>query len=423
MVMHSYMGKNYLTPLKKGCKPLINRRITRDWLYDGVKGWQTKYKKASDIEEHVKKVLFGRVQFRFTSNHFTDATPPFKATEQGRGGRQEQAPNHDMTSARYIRMYLNTPKFKKLELTKWEMPDKYTPVVTLKELVNAGMHFGHSSSIWNPSMLKYLYDDNNGTHIFDLVQTAASLNRACYYAMEAASKGATFLLLGTKAQAQPIVREAAKRLGMPYCDQRVVGGLISNFFLAKQGIDLMLKLEKEEAQGAWKKLNLDIQDRNTLKLRRLQRLYDGVRDMEFLPDIVILVDELKERCIVDECDRMAIPVIGLVDSNNRPDKIDLPVPGNASSSRCIELFVSKLEDSIMNGLRLLKAIPPGNREVIPEAFDPWLFSINRNRGQFHRSKRQPWHKGMYGTYENFKKARPFGHIPGLPKYREINWNE
>merc|ERR1719291_847846 len=134
----------------------------------------------------------------------------------------------------------------------WEMPANFSKSVTLEELVAAGMQYGHASGVWNPKMLKYLYAEHDGTHIFDLVQTAACLNRACYYVMEAASKGAVFLFSGTKDQAKPLIKAAALRTGMHYCDSRFIGGLLTNWQQVQKGVQLLKKMSVEYEQGAWK---------------------------------------------------------------------------------------------------------------------------------------------------------------------------
>jgi len=244
-------GQNYLRPNAKGSKPMINRHITQDILRDSMKGWTKKYRTAGDIEDIMKKTIYGRVQFQFASEHFTDDLPWFKNPQSEAGDHLEDDPLYVRKYLEHMRLYVVTrhgtigselqlkepAKFKKLEIANWEMPENYT----------------------------------RSTHIFDLVQTSACLNRACYYAMEAASKGATFLFTGTKEQASKLVKQAAKRTGQHYCDSRFVGGLLTNF---------------NQAQGAWQILSEQEKEKNRLKIGRLIRKYEGVQRMNGLPDIV-----------------------------------------------------------------------------------------------------------------------------------------
>lgn len=393
---------------------MINRDVTKDMMLQSLDGWLKKYRKASDIEDIMKKTMYGKVQFQFSSEHFTDELPLITSQRQS-GPRAKERP-HLYDDFLYVRKYLEPAKFKKMSIVNWEMPENFTKSVTLQELVKAGVQYGHASGVWNPKMLKFLYSEFDGTHIFDLVQTAACLNRACYYAMEAASKGAVFLFVGTKQQAGTIVKQAAERTGMHYCDTRFVGGLLTNHAQVKKGIRKMKKMVLEKQQGAWRIESQQVQEKNELMIGRLIRKYQGVVNMDGLPDIVVFVDEVKERNPIAECTRIGIPTIGLIDSNSDPTFIDLPVPGNASGSRSIDLVIGKITESILRGQALRTATPVGDREVIPKEWDPWIFSKDRIRQIRRRSKRQPWHKVTYGGYDQFKKAHPFGRIPVMAPF-------
>mmetsp|Transcript_56801 Transcript_56801/g.176662 ORF Transcript_56801/g.176662 Transcript_56801/m.176662 type:complete len:531 (-) Transcript_56801:67-1659(-) len=414
-------GQNWLRPNAKGSKPMISRPITRDIMLETMNGWKKKYKGAGDIEDIMKKTIYGKVQFQWSSQTFTDDmpfVPPAGSRQSSNRGLRDDDVRLD---AVLVRKYKEPSKFKKLQIVNWEMPENYTSSVTLQEMVQAGMQYGHASGIWNPEMLKYLYSDFDGTHIFDMVQTAAMMNRACYYAMEAASKGATFLFQGTKQQARPIVAEAAQRTGMFYCD-KFVGGLMTNFFQVRKGIRKMRKMIVQQKQGAWR-IESDKQQRlNKLILEALIKKYKGVSEMKTMPDIVILVDEVKERNMVNECARIGIPIIGLIDSNNNPKYIDIPVAGNCSGSRSIELFISKITEAIIAGQQIRANTAPGDLEEIPKEWDPWIFSRDRMRQLRRRSKRQPWMKTVYGGYEQFKKANPYGRIPSVAPFDpDFSW--
>jgi len=413
-------GKNYMTPNKKGMKPLINRQLASDDIKDAIDGWRKKYRSAEDLEDIMKKTVYGRMQMQWSSEHFTDEIPwiPYGNTRQ-RGDGDAYNPYSD---ALYVRKFIEPPKFKKLEIARWEMPENAMKVATLDELVQAGMQYGHTSATWNPKMLQYLYADFEGTHIFDMVQTAAQLNRACFYVQEAAAKGARFIFSGTKEQASPFIEEAALGCNSFFCNTRFAGGLLTNFMQVKESIKLMKKMRIEQVQGAWASLSDETRELNKLKAERLYRKYKGVATMEFVPDIMIIVDEVKERNAVYEAARMGMPVIGLIDSNSNPDFIDIPVPGNASGSSSINLFLTKIKESILKGQQIYNMTAQGDRVEIPKEFDPWLFSKNRQRWFPRKSKRQTWQKTHYGNYENFKKATPYGYISPAPEWRDMDYD-
>ncbi|CAE7461080.1 rps2 [Symbiodinium pilosum] len=310
------------------------------------------------MEKVVRQQLHGRVQFQFASQHFFDNVP--MASGMSRNKRDFGIfMNHDYDDMFYVRKFLEPAKFKKLALGNWEMPENATKSVTMRELVDAGAQYGHKSNKWNPAMLKYLYADNDGTHIFDLVQTAANLNRACYYVQEAAAKGASFILVGTKEQARPIVRKYGEEAGIHYTDLKpaipdsqelwFVGGLISNFPVIRKAVELMQKLREEKAQGAWNIFSEFQRFRLTCKLERLTKKYHGVEEMTGYPDICIFVDEAKERHPIAEMVRIGVPCIGMVDSNNEPKFVDIAIPSNTSSTKSIDLVIQKLCESIKKG--------------------------------------------------------------------------
>mmetsp|Transcript_82570 Transcript_82570/g.207777 ORF Transcript_82570/g.207777 Transcript_82570/m.207777 type:complete len:250 (+) Transcript_82570:1-750(+) len=249
------------------------------------------------------------------------------------------------------------------------------------------------------------------------------MNRACYYLMEAASKGANFLFVGTKEQASPLTKEHATRCGAFYCDIRFVGGLLTNTPQVGKGIKLYNKLKQQQAQGAWRMDSKDEQLRNKAALIRLGRKYGGVASMEGLPDIVVVVDPVKERAAVAEAARLGMPVIALCDSNANPKHIDFVVPGNASGAKSIELFLHKVTEAINLGQALKNQTAPGDVQEIKPQWDPWLFSMDRLRYMRRRSMRQPWMKESYGSYEKWKRAHPWGSIPTLTEFRKFSWQE
>jgi len=286
-------------------------------------------------------------------------------------------------------------------------------------MINAGMQYGHSPGMWNPKMLPFLYSEHEGTHIFDLVQSAASLNRACFWVMEAARKGAKIMWTGTKEQAGPIIKDAAIRTNSPYCDKRWVGGLLTNQIQTQKGIAKMKTLVQERDQGAWEGMNKALRDKKELMINRFIKKYTGVSELEGLPDILIAVDGVKEKHAINEAEIIGIPVIALLDSNANPKWIDFPVGGNASGTRSIELFVGKLTEAIIRGQGMGAADP--TEEPVEKVFDAWMFSKDRRRALRRRSKRQHHQKAQWGGYEAWKKAHPFGTIPGVAKFQQFSW--
>lgn len=418
-------GRNFLTPCKHGMKPVIHRPIARDFLADQVKMMKKKYPTPDKMEEIVKTTIYGKVQFAFSSKEFYDKIPwlPIGGNAGGGGGRgMRNQPNHIYDDTVYVRKFLEPAKFKKLEIPNWEMPEGATKVASLQELVAAGVQYGHSSGSWNPRMLKYLYSDFDGTHIFDLVQTAAMLNRACQYCFEVASKGARFHFSGTKSQASMIIQDNAIRCGATYTHRRFVGGLFTNFRMVRLGCEKLIKMQAEERQGAWARLPKETQEQNKLVVGHLNKKYKGVAKIERPPEICIIVDSVKERVCVDECTRLGIPVIGLIDSNSNPKFIDFPIAGNASGSASIDLVISKLTEAILRGKAVYEMTDPGNKPTFEPHFDPWLFSKDRMRHSRRRNKRQPWHNTVYGSYEEWMKANPMGRIPKVDEYYDIQWN-
>jgi small subunit ribosomal protein S2 len=422
-VMMMARGQKFMRPSAKGLKPMVNRAICRNIIKQTWEGYTKKHRTLEDADKMIKTLLHGRVQFQFSSEHFTDSMPLMPAS-----GRIERGGSVDTNWAPqetefYKRKYLEPAKFKKLAIAAWEMPENVTKAVTLQELVQAGVQYGHKSGSWNPKMLQYLYADHQGTHIFDLVQTAACLNRACYYCMEAAARGAEFLMIGTKEQARSIIQSNALRVNAHYCDLRFAGGLLTNFEVVRKSVELMFKLREDKAQGKWGLLSLNERERAQCKLNRLTNKYRGVEKMTRFPDICIFVDQVKESNPLAECHRIGIPTIGLIDSNASPDMIDLPIPGNASGSRSIELVIGKITDAIVRGQEIRKSTPKGDEEAIAKEWDPWVFSKDRMRWIRRRSKRQPWHKSVFGGYEQYKKANPFGNIPVMTPFHEFKWND
>lgn len=220
--------------------------------------------------------------------------------------------------------------------------------IKIAQLLAASVHFGHKTSRWNPRMFPYIYTEKNGTHIIDLVQTSKLLQQACDYVQSAAKRGKTFLFVGTKPQAVNIIKEEALRSTSFYVNHRWYGGLLTNWQTFTVRIKKLRKLEREE-----KTLFSSLQKKETANLRKqLQKLQiqlAGIKKMNVLPDIMIVVDQQRELTAIREANRLKIPIISILDSNCDPNLIDIPIPGNDDSVKSIKLIINALSNSIIKG--------------------------------------------------------------------------
>ncbi|MDO8588272.1 MAG: 30S ribosomal protein S2 [Armatimonadota bacterium] len=221
------------------------------------------------------------------------------------------------------------------------------PSITMKELLEAGVHFGHQTRRWNPKMKRYIYGGRNGIYIIDLHQTLKLFEDARTFIQEVAGGGEIVLFVGTKKQAQEAVEEAAKRCRMFYVSQRWLGGMLTNFRTIQQRIGRLRELAKMEADGIFEKLT----KKEATKLRdeadKLERVLGGIKDMPKLPGAVFIVDLKKERIALAEARKLEIPVVAIVDTNCDPDEVDYVIPGNDDAIRAIKLISNKLADAII----------------------------------------------------------------------------
>lgn len=225
-------------------------------------------------------------------------------------------------------------------------------VVTMKELLEAGVHFGHQTSRWHPKMEKYIYAGKNGIHIIDLQQTIELLAKACEFAKEVVLSGKDILFVGTKKQAQEVIKEAAERCGMPYVVERWMGGTLTNFSVIMSGVKRLERLERMEAEGQFEKMPKREAKMLQKQLEKMRKNLTGIRNMKELPGAVFLVDIRKEETALREAKRLDIPVIALVDTNCDPTPIDYPIPGNDDAIRSIKLITDKLADAIIEAKEL-----------------------------------------------------------------------
>ncbi len=228
------------------------------------------------------------------------------------------------------------------------------PVVTMKELLEAGVHFGHQTSRWHPNMKKYIYGGKNGIYIIDLQQTIELLEKTCEFVKQVVLQGKTILFVGTKKQAQEAVREAAERCGMPYVVERWMGGTLTNFSVIMQGVKKLEELERMEETGELDRLPKREARLLRKKLEKMRRNLTGIRNMKELPGAIFIVDIRKEETALGEAKRLEIPVIAIVDTNCDPEKVEYPIPGNDDAIRSIKLIVDKIADSICQAQQLLE---------------------------------------------------------------------
>ena len=222
-------------------------------------------------------------------------------------------------------------------------------LVTLGELLDAGVHFGHQSSRWNPKMFPYIYTEQNGIHVIDLVQTARLLTHAYNYVQKAAKEGKQFLFIGTKRQAATIIAEEAQNCGGYYVNHRWLGGTLTNWSTVQNRVEYLKGLNKQEADGEFDRLP----KKEAALLRRehdkLRQNLGGLTEMSQIPDIAIVVDPKRESTAVAECRKLGITIISILDTNCDPNIADIPIPANDDAVRSIKLIISTLSDAIITG--------------------------------------------------------------------------
>lgn len=223
------------------------------------------------------------------------------------------------------------------------------PDFTMRQLMEAGAHFGHTTRRWNPKMAPYIFGVRNNIHIINLEQTVPLLHQALVFAREIAAGGGRILFVGTKRQASEIVAAAAQRCGQYYVNERWLGGMLTNFETIKTRIQRLKELEQMEEDGSFDLLP----KKEVLQLRKerekLQRYLGGIREMKRLPDAVFIVDPRKERIAVHEARKLGIPIVAIVDTNCDPDEIDYVIPGNDDAIRAVRLLTSKIADAVIEG--------------------------------------------------------------------------
>lgn len=222
-------------------------------------------------------------------------------------------------------------------------------IISMKQLLEAGVHFGHQTRRWNPKMARYIFTERNGIYIIDLQKTVRKVEEAYNFVRELAQNGETILFVGTKKQAQEAVKDEAERCGMYYVNQRWLGGTLTNFNTIQKRIQRLLDLERMEEDGTFDVLP----KKEVILLRkeaeRLERFLGGIKTMRKIPSAMYVIDPRKERIAVAEARKLGIPIVAIVDTNCDPDEIDHVIPGNDDAIRAVKLLTAKLADAVLEG--------------------------------------------------------------------------
>ncbi|MCC8136545.1 MAG: 30S ribosomal protein S2 [Clostridiales bacterium] len=232
-------------------------------------------------------------------------------------------------------------------------------VISMKQLLEAGVHFGHQTRRWNPKMAEYIYTERNGIYIIDLQKSVVKVDEACRAVADIAANGGTILFVGTKKQAQDAVQFEAERCGMFYVNERWLGGMLTNFKTIQSRIKYLKELERQEQDGTFDRLPKKEVIALKKKMEKLNKNLGGIKEMKRIPDAIFVVDPKKEHICVQEAHTLGIPLIGICDTNCDPEELDYVIPGNDDAIRAVKLIVSKMADAIIEARQ-------GEEEYTPE---------------------------------------------------------
>ena len=222
-------------------------------------------------------------------------------------------------------------------------------VVAMKQLLEAGVHFGHQTRRWDPKMAEYIFQARNGIHIIDLQKTSKKLDEAYKFVKEQAEEGKTVLFVGTKKQAQECIKEAAQRCNMYYVDQRWLGGMLTNFKTIEQRVQRLRDLEVMSEDGTFDVLPKKEVSGLRNEMEKLEKNLGGIKEMKDMPGVMFVVDPKKERIAILEAKKLGIPVVGLVDTNCNPEELDYPIPGNDDAIRAVKLIADVMANAVIEG--------------------------------------------------------------------------
>ena len=243
-------------------------------------------------------------------------------------------------------------------------------IVSMRDMLQAGVHFGHQTRFWNPKMSQFIFGSRNKVHVINLEHTVPAFNEALEILRVEAAKGNQILFVGTKRAAQKIIKEQAERCDMPYVSHRWLGGMLTNYKTIRASIRRFRDLEAQESNGTFDKLNKkEVLTRTRMK-DKLENSIGGIKDMNGLPDILFVVDVDHERIAINEANKLGIPVVGIVDSNSNPDGVDYIIPGNDDSIRAIKLYAASIADAVLEGKAQSAAITSKDEFVEEAAVEP-----------------------------------------------------
>ncbi|MGR3275268.1 30S ribosomal protein S2 [Acaryochloris marina NIES-2412] len=243
------------------------------------------------------------------------------------------------------------------------------PVISLAQMLESGVHFGHQARRWNPKMDPYIFTERNGVHIIDLVQTAQLMDEAYHYVRSASESGKKFLFVGTKRQAAGIIAQEAARCGGYYVNQRWLGGMLTNWTTIKTRIERLKDLERRYESGIFDLLPKQEASMLRRELDKLQKYLGGLKQMHKIPDVVVIIDIRREYNAVQECQKLGLPIVSLLDTNCDPDWVDIPIPANDDAIRSIKLIIGKLADAIYEGKHGQVSAETFEDADIPSAID------------------------------------------------------
>ena len=240
-------------------------------------------------------------------------------------------------------------------------------VISMKQLLEAGVHFGHQTRRWNPKMAEYIFMERNGIYIIDLQKTVKKLEEAYFFVRDLAAEGGTVLFVGTKKQAQDAVKEEAEKVGMFYVNARWLGGMLTNFKTMRQRVDRLNQLNRMSEDGTFDLLPKKEVIKLKLEIEKLEKYLGGVKEMKKLPGALFVVDLRKEKNAIAEAKKLGIPVVAIVDTNCDPEEVDYVIPGNDDAIRAVKLLVSRMADAVIEGNQGLSMAAAEEAEAEEEA--------------------------------------------------------
>ncbi len=240
------------------------------------------------------------------------------------------------------------------------------PQVSMRDMLSAGVHFGHQTRYWNPKMGRYIFGARNKIHIINLEHTVPAFNEALALIQQMASQKKKILFVGTKRAAQKTIKEQAERAGQPFVSHRWLGGMLTNYKTIRASIRRLRELETQSQDGTFAKLTKKEALMRTRDMEKLERSIGGIKDMSGLPDAMFVIDVDHERIAIQEANKLGIPVIGIVDTNSNPDGIDYVIPGNDDAIRAVKLYVTAIADACIEGNKSASSVPNKDEYVAAE---------------------------------------------------------